>query len=852
MNESIKKNMPNQAAYHPYKLGSCIQAALIGSVLTSSVISTQVLAENTMKNSVNKAKEPSQKYSIVAGELSSALSAFSAQAGILLSIDGTKIKNKKSKGLKGNYTIKQALSVLLQGSGYTAEKTKNGSYVIKKSTDDNIVGTLAKTSVTGGARFGNAPQEEDGFKAEYQTTATKMAMPLKETPQAISVVTRDSLDERQVMDLATAVELTSGVSNSASGGGSYPGPGAFAGRGQHEQKFMLRGQPADVRTDGFRTTGVYGSTSGVDLSAFERIEVVKGPSGFYGQGSLGGFINQVRKNPQEEFSANISAQIGSYDSYRTEADITGALTEDGNVKGQLSMLYDNSGAFVDDLESERFLFAPSVEFIVSEKTQVLLQTLYQKDEFDAYTGVPMDLVGDKLELFDTLSSRTSLYGSTGDKSKVEITEVTATIKHQLSDKWLASLLLQKAKREQNTIIGNYAYVYYGYLYSGGLKDNWDRDSWAGELRLQGSFDAFGFEHQVLLGVEKNAQNRLRDTGINEIYLAENPGSFEGDFSNYPFIPEVEIDTSIYKNEKTDNQAIYAQTILSLHEHTKLLIGARYDDNNQSTNADYPTSNRTPVFDKKNNKEFTYRIGLTQSINENISAYGLYATSFLPTLSAGRDDILDPQTGDGFELGLKTDWFNNQLGVTLAAYRQDLDNRPITDPESRIDDLAGTYSMSAGLHRTEALELEITGSPFDGLTIAGAVSLMDNEFTEDDDPNKGLSISGSVDQQFSLYANYEWQQGPLTGLALGATFVSVGERQFLVYDENYDAVQGYLDGYHRVDLNVSYTGLKNWDMGLLLRNVTDENYIDAASSNLYSGYYFGSPTAVSLNVTYHFD
>ena len=814
-------------------------AAVAGTSLTVSAAATVSTAEKA------------HHYTIPASGLSVALNRFAQKASVSIVMNEAQLKSLNTQGLQGRYSISQGFAKLLKGSGFQAKKIAAGYTINKASQDDhNVAGTLSLTTVGNEGSFGDAPAEEGGFKAQYQTTATKMAMSLKETPQAISVVTRDSLDARQVMDLATAVELTAGTSNSGDGGGSFPGPGAFAGRGQHEQKFVLRGQPSDVRTDGFRTTGIYGSSSGVDMAVFERVEVVKGPAGFYGQGSLGGFINQVRKKPQAEFAASVSAHIGSFDSYRTQGDITGALTDDENIRGQLTMLYDNSGAFVGDLESERFLLAPSVEFIVNENTQVLMQFLYQKDQFDSYPGVPMNLVGNELELYDGLSSRTTLYGKTGDKSTVEIAEANVTVKHQLSDQWLASLLLQSAKRQQNVVQGNSGSVYDGFLYNSSDRDDWNRESWAGELRLEGSFEAFGFEHQALIGLEKNAQNRQRENAASYTYIGD-PNTFDGDFSDYRFIPAEEMPTAFDKDEKIENQAVYAQVMLSVYERTKLLLGARYDDNYQRVIASYPTGLGTAYRDEKNNKKLTYRVGLTQIVNDNISAYGIYATSFLPTMSAGKDEILDPQIGDGFELGLKTDWFDDKLAVTLAAYRQELDNRPITDPESRTDDLQGTYSMSAGLHRTDGLELEVTGSPFPGLTLAGAASWMDNEFTEEGD-NQGLSIDGSVDQQFSLYANYEWQQGPLTGFSLGATLVRVGDRKFLSTNAQFETVQANIDGYQRVDLNVSYTGIKNWNMNLLVRNVTDENYIDAANGNLYTGYYFGSPRAAMFKVTYNFE
>ena len=203
----------------------------------------------------------------------------------------------------------------------------------------------------------------------------------------------------------------------------------------------------------------------------------------------------------------------------------------------------------------------------------------------------------------------------------------------------------------------------------------------------------------------------------------------------------------------------------------------------------------------------------------------------------------PETGEGYDLGLKTEWFKNKLAVNLSVYQQELDNRAIDDPtnDPRKNE---TFSISSGKHLTKGVELEVNGSFYPGWTIGGAATLMDNEFTEEADPNNGLSFNGTFDKQASLFTSYQMQQGMLAGLAIGATFVYMGERSHI--DSNQ---QIYLDGYNRLDLNLSYRGLDNWDMSLLVRNVTDELYFNTASVD---GAYWGAPRSVLLQATYHFD
>jgi iron complex outermembrane receptor protein len=488
------------------------------------------------------------------------------------------------------------------------------------------------------------------------------------------------------------------------------------------------------------------------------------------------------------------------------------------------------------------LLAPSVEAVINDKTRLLLQFLYQKDSYDTNLSVPTYIVGDKIEVPEQFSSQTELYGTIGDKSTKELSSTALTINHELSGDWIATLKLQADKKKRKYIAGNFAYQYYGYIYTAHDKDNANGDDWAGELRLQGHFDAFNREHQVTAGVEINERKWERVSGFSYEYIATLE-DYTGNIADYPYVSASEISDGSPLKYRTKNKAFYAQVLLSLTDNTKLLMGSRYDIADDSLEY-WVTESR-----KQKNNALTSRVALIHTVNDNINAYAAYSESFVPTISLDSSyNILDPETGEGYEAGLKTEWFDKNLGVNVAVYRQDLNNRPIDDPS----DSTGTFSVSSGLHRTDGVELEINGSPYLGWTISAAAAWMDNEFIEEGDDYYGLSIGPSVDQQFSLHTNYEIQQGGFKGLSLGATFISVGDRNHINPDWASDSgksEQVYLDGYNRLDVNFSYNVTSNWDVNLLVRNVTDEKYLD--TGDLY-GVYYGAPRSVLLEATYNFD
>jgi outer membrane receptor for ferric coprogen and ferric-rhodotorulic acid len=160
-----------------------------------------------------------QHVDIAAGDLTGALNQLATRFGISLQFNADLTNGLSTQGITGETNLNQGFAQLLGGTGLTAIAKGDGVYVIQQVEGDMVLSPV-KVQSTAKTRFGDAPAEPGGLKAEYQSTATKMAMPLKETPQAISVVTRYSMDVRQVRDVPNAIELATGVSISTAGGGS--------------------------------------------------------------------------------------------------------------------------------------------------------------------------------------------------------------------------------------------------------------------------------------------------------------------------------------------------------------------------------------------------------------------------------------------------------------------------------------------------------------------------------------------------------------------------------------------------------------------------------------------------------
>ncbi|MGH8653413.1 MAG: TonB-dependent siderophore receptor [Gammaproteobacteria bacterium] len=269
----------------------------------------------------------------------------------------------------------------------------------------------------------------------------------------------------------------------------------------------------------------------------------------------------------------------------------------------------------------------------------------------------------------------------------------------------------------------------------------------------------------------------------------------------------------------------------------VLLGGRYDWTDTSFENRLVSGSKV----QKRAEAFSGRAGLTFDVTGQVSVYGLFAESFDPVTDPGANgQILDPETGEIYELGIKTEWLGDKLGITAAVFRLDRDNIPIAALTGPGED---PFFISAGLQRSDGIELEINGEPLPGWNVSLGGVLLDSEFK--DGPFVGSLPGGTADWQVDLFSSYELQGGPLNGLGFGVGLFAIDERGASTF------VPGAtLEGYERVDLHAFYNGFKPLKIALQVRNVFDERYVEGADRLSFGQ--FGSPTAVLLTVRYDFE
>jgi TonB-dependent siderophore receptor len=758
------------------------------------------------------------RYAIPAGPLDAALASFAKTSGVLLVYKSELVRGRASAGLKGEYDIQPGLQALLAGSGVEAVR-------------DGDTWTLrAAPASVGAEQLLPAVQVTDGFERSFravsQESASKTGLAIREIPQSISVVTQEQIQTRQVRSVKEALETVAGVNQ-------YSGTGPFAGiSGFGFFATQIRGvdidQRYDIREDGFISPPFY---TRPDLAIYDRIEVVKGPSSVLnGRGSAGGFINQIRKKPKSSYESEFEASAGSWDSYRLDADITGPLTDSGNVRGRAVAAISDTGSFVDGVEGERRLLAPSVEADITDRTRVLVQAVYQKDRFVGNPGVPLVKSGDDKYEAPAIPRSRFIGLPNHEKNNWEIFGATAQVDHQINDDWLATLRLNRVKTRTPIDMDSYAYSYGGVAPDGTVMlissafDPNDTDVWSTELRVQGNLQLFGRDASLAFGADRakvethRVDAQYQVLGIVDIHATN--------FEDYPTIdPEGVIGDATQKQKAS---GVFAEMQVRPLDRLSVLGGLRYDkaDTSNLYNGSYTDSEDDAV---------TGRLGVVYDVQPDISVYGLYAQSFKPVSSRSESGgVLDPEMGEIYEAGVKTSWFDGRVSANAAVFRIDRDDVPIA-----VNGLGPSYSVSAGLQRTDGVEFEVNGNPLPGWELSLGTAVVNSDFVRRDDPNYGNQPEGTGNWQAGAYTGYELQSGPLRGFGLGIGAFAIGDRGL---DDR------VIDGYERFDAYAFYNGFKRVKLSLQVRNVTNETYIEGFDR---SGAYaqFGAPTSLMLSVRF---
>lgn len=777
--------------------------ALRSAVLALSLAATTALAESA-----------SRHYDIPAGALDDVLAAFAAQVGITLPLPPDILENRHSSGLQGQWNTSEGLRQLLQGSGLQAVPQGNNTYVLRPLPGTSDALQLAPTQVIGAQTMpGNAFGPVEGYAVRNSSTGTKTDTPLRDIPQSIQVVSRQVLEEQQVSSLGDALNNISGIQRGNTHGGTTE---SFFVRGFHATTYAVDGVMTNsqvIRPEALN-----------DLANIEHVEVLKGPASvLYGRGNPGGLINLVTRKPTYEPQAQLKAQAGSWDFYRLQTYVSGALDPNDTLAGGLAMATQTDGGYRHTFEAnKRNYFAPTLRWQPNDATTIDAGIEYIELQGPYDRGLLV--VGERIEKRSRLVLEEPFSRSETDKSALWI-----KTEHHAND-WLT--LRQVTRMDESR--KDFQNVNFQGLQADGRTLNRratdlseDLESLTAQFEAVATFTTHGLYHTALLGYEyvsgrRDTRNYRATLAPIDIY---NPV--------YGALPGPYIANTVVKQEM-DGHAVYLQDQIDLNAQWKLLAGVRWDSVDQTLTTSFGNGNPTTSYNPSP-EAVSPRLGVVYQPLDWLSLYASYSESFAPQSDVRQGGIpLDPETGEQYEVGAKFELIPERLSATLALFEITRQNVAVDDP------LDPSVSIQTGEQRVRGIELDVAGSISTGWNVIGNLSLVDAKLTEDTVLPTGNRLEAVPVFSGSLWSTYQFQDGALQDFGFGTGVIFAGKRYGNMENSFSDG------GYVRFDASVFYDVNENVRVSLNGQNLTNTYYMENISS---AGTYAGEPASVvaTLNV-----
>jgi outer membrane receptor for ferric coprogen and ferric-rhodotorulic acid len=759
-----------------------------------------------------------------AQDLSASLTQLSQATGMHIAYDATQVTGKQAPAINGSLEPGQALNHLLAGSGLSAQVQGNSARVIRPplAAGDGTM-TLGDINIDSQTSTvaGLATTEGSGsYTTGSMSTATKLPLSIRETPQSVSVITRQRIDDQGMNDLNDVVKYAPGIT--------------LRKFGSDRQQFLARGFTIDnLMYDGLPTivsNFTLDTISGADLAMYDRVEVVRGATGLMtGAGSPSATLNLVRKRPTATPQVSVTTSAGSWDRYRTEVDASNKLNESGTLRGRVVTAYETGNSFVDERDKQRQTFYGVLEADLNDSTTWTLGASKQRDDATSDWGsLPAGRNGENLHLpRSTFLSNDWAYW---DRDNISVfTDLT----HRFDNGWSGKLAAARIWAESD-MFSSYMTTSgaTGFGQASGQYDTTDVQTNL-DGSLSGPFQLFGREHDLMFGVSRR-EEKFDQTGG---YYGSTPINIY-DFNPHS-IPKPDISTRTgYESKNTATEdGVYAAARFNPIDPLHIIVGSRiswYDYKNRSANTG----------DYKVTQEVTPYAGVVYDLNETYSAYASYTEIFKPQNQQDvGGGILDPMTGESYEIGLKGEYLDGGLNASLALFDMTQENRAyaIPDQPPTCQQQNRTCYEAAGEVRSRGIDAEVTGALTPDWQFTAAYTLVLSQYVKDRTFEKGNLFAPNQPKHLFKAATTYHLPGDLNKMRVGADVLAQSETYNRV--GNGHSVQ---DAYAVVGLMAGYRFDEHWDARVNLNNVFDEKYWQGIPTATGSGVY-GGPRNVMFSL-----
>lgn len=766
-------------------------------------------------------------YSIAPGSLDAVLGSFGQQSGVMIAVDSSLTTSMRSSGLSGNFAVDEGLQRLLAPLGLQAVTDGDGYRVVARPAQGNGELQLQATQVTSN-QLGTITEGSGSYTPGTIATATRMVLTPRQTPQSITVITRQHMDDFGLNSIDEVMRHTPGITVSTFDSERTN----YYARGFSVENFQYDGIPT------LRNSAYSSGQTLSDMAIYDRVEILKGATGLLtGAGAPGATINLIRKKPTREFKASIDVGAGSWDNYRTQVDVSGPLTDSGNIRGRAVAAYQDKHSFMDRYKRKTGVYFGTLEADLSDDTLLTLGFDYQNNDPHAsgWSG--------SRPLFDRNGERIDVkrsYNNGANWSRWEQTtqSVFATLEHSFANGWVGKGQLTHQVNSYDAPLGSvmsgpFPATGLSSIYANKFTGNTRTD--AADAYFSGPFSLAGREHELVIGASASSAHwQGKDYG-NPTFLSANVIDF-WNFDGKTTEPDWGAPTQ-YNDTTTRQTAGYISARFNLTDDLNLLLGTRLA--NYWLTGDYHTT--------ETGRLVPY-VGVTYDLNDNFTAYASYTDIFMPqTYNRDRNNkVLEPDEGKNYEVGIKGEFYGGRLNTSLAYFEVHESNRAEPDAEYNADPTNPSilYASVGTKAKAKGFEAEMSGELAPGWQAQAGFT---HKVIRGSDDEK--ISTWEPEDQLSLYTTYKFK-GPLDRLTIGGGARWQNRSWQNIYNRAKDQYQDFSqDAYWLVDAMARYQVSEHLSTTLNVNNLFDKQYY--TNIGFYNTAYYGDPRNVMVNTRWDF-
>ncbi|MEK2610683.1 TonB-dependent siderophore receptor [Pseudomonas shirazensis] len=794
-------------------------------ILRPSLMALAIALSIPLASPALHAAEQSQlAYDLPSAPLATTLNQIASQAGIALAIDPALVSGRTAAPVKGQYDALGALQAALRGSGLQLQQSSVGSYSLVATPEGSLA--LPETSINAAGEYESAWGASTGYVATRTAAGTKTDTPIVETARSLSVITRQQLDDRQVLNLNDALRYTAGVQSSGYGSDS------------RADWLRVRGFDPTQFLDGLALPKGSFANPKVEPWNLERITVLRGPaSSVYGQTPPGGMLDMVSRRPQAESAHQIEAQAGSNEHKQINFDSTGKIDDEGRFLYRVSGVVRDSNSPIDHIPDKRYNIAPSLTWNVDEDTKLTFISQYTRDD-TGITGQFLPLQGTKLpSAAGKISHHKNLGEPDWDFYDRTYYALGYAFEHRLNDTWQFRQNLRYTKNDLS-----FQAVNVGTVNTVDADGNVNRESgiinedisqFAVDNNFQADFDTGAVSHTLLLGLDHQRANTnyqwLYGLGVPPINV--NRPVYGADMSGVSYITLQDF------NQKTQQTGVYVQDQMSL-DNWRLTLGGREDWVHTGTRFNVNDATST-----QRDKAFSGNVGLSYVFDNGVTPYISYTESFQPTMGADARaaQSFAPTEGRQYEVGVKYQPVGSQTLLTAAVYDLTQQNVRVTE---------GSITRQVGELQVRGLELEASTQLTDNFKAIASYTYTDTEITKGLATDVGNRMALIPRNQATLWADYTWHNGLLDGFGVGGGVRYVGDTYGNTANTSVAHVSSYTvyDASAHYDLGQLDNSMKGLSVAVEAKNLFNKDYL-ANCDGFWC--YYGDERNVVASVNYKF-